>query len=74
MSRNVCLDEHDIAALRRVIEMAIPRKACTLDDVQAIKTVASLIETAEVAREQSYAAIKRIIKERQDAGDPRFKQ
>ena len=72
--KKVCLGEHDIAALRRIVEIAIPRMDSPLDDVEAIKAVAELIETAEVALEQSYAAIKRIVKERQDAGDPNFQE
>jgi hypothetical protein len=57
----VSLDEGDLAALRRVLELVVPQRPTIMDDVGAIKRVNKIIETGEVARENTMAAIQRAI-------------
>lgn len=72
--KRVCLQQHDIDALNRLLTLCKPRKDHALEDAQAIIAVAELIVTAEAARELAHAAIKRMVKERQEAGDPAFRE
>jgi hypothetical protein len=63
--KQVFISERELAALRRVIELAVPQIDTAYDDAYAIKTVVEIIETSAVAHQQTMAAIQRAIDKKQ---------
>lgn len=63
--KQIFINKQELAALRRVIELAVPQTETAYDDAQDIKTVAEIIETSSVAHQQTMAAIQRAIEKKQ---------